>query len=180
MENFLAEIRMFPNNERIPSGWVPCDGRLLDIVKYRDLYSLLKNYYGGDGSTTFGIPNLMGRIPIGMGPSKVDGLTRKLGEPGGVLGISLDLKHIPPHNHVIQTVTAEGTEGGITGNLFAQPKDNDGKINKVYTKDMGSGLVEMNKLTIGPSGSNTPVQNVQPVLGVVYAMALSGIYPSKG
>ncbi len=180
MENFIAEIRMFSNNERIPSGWMLCDGRMLDPNRYRELFSILKTLYGGNGSTTFGIPNLTGRIPIGMGKSPVDGITRIPGEPSGVIGRTLNVTNIPPHNHVIQTVAAQGTEGAIAGNLFAQPEDAGGKAKNIYTKDTGAALVEMDKLTIGLSGSNVPVQNIQPVLGIVYAIALSGIYPSKG
>ena len=169
-EPFVAEVRMFAGNFA-PRGWAFCDGQLLAVSQNDALFSLLGTIYGGDGRTTFGLPDLRGRIPIhaGSGP----GLSpRRLGAKGGAENVTLTVNQLPSHTHTpvgtddINTVSDPA--GRVTGhpirNIYRAPGDQSQTMSSAATSKVGG------------SRSHT---NLQPFLCSNYIIALFGIYPSR-
>ena len=168
-EPFIGEIRMFAGNFA-PRGWALCDGQLLSISEYSALFSLLGTIYGGDGRTTFGLPELRGRVPMhsGSGP----GLTpRSQGQRSGSEQLTLTIQNMPAHTHRLSGVDAEGDQKTPAGGLPARTEDN------VYASG-GTGAL-MSEGVVQTSGGGQPVNIVQPFLCVQYIIALQGTYPSR-
>ncbi|WP_017328065.1 phage tail protein [Synechococcus sp. PCC 7336] len=168
-EPFVGEIRMFAGNFA-PRGWAFCDGQLLAVSQNDALFSLLGTIYGGDGRTTFGLPDLRGRIPIhaGSGP----GLSpRRLGSKAGSETVTLTVNQLPSHTHNIIATDNQGTERNPTGNIVAR---SGGDIYRQATPDgaMASSIVT----NVGGSRSHT---NLMPTLCINFIIALFGIYPSR-
>ena len=170
-EAYLGEIRMF-GGSYAPQNWAPCDGRLLSIADYDALYYLLGTAYGGDGVSTFGLPDLRGRLPIGMGQGP--GLTRRvLGQSLGEESVTLTLAQAPAHTHAFAAGGAPSsaspqnlvpaTSTGL--NLYASAA--------APSAWLAPGTVE----TVG--GAAQPHDNVMPSLAVGFIIALAGIYPSQ-
>jgi len=174
---FLAEIIMFGGNFA-PRGWAFCDGQLLAISQYSALFSLLGTTYGGDGRTTFALPDLRGRVPVG--PRRGPGLTdRKLGEKGGAEHNTLNVTQLPSHNHSV-SATLQGIEAGANetapaGNMLAEANDSIYDANAAGS-DMGSDAIKVTQQNVG---GNQSVNNMQPWLGINYIIALQGIFPSR-
>jgi microcystin-dependent protein len=169
-EPFVGEIRMFAGNFA-PRSWAFCDGQLLAVSQNDALFSLLGTTYGGDGRTTFGLPDLRGRIPIhaGSGP----GLTpRNLGSKGGAEKVTLTVNQIPSHTHPLQASQSSATERRPEGKVFAQTPGFD-----LYRED-GS-PVNMNTSTVGNTGGSQSHTNLMPFLCIHFIIALFGIYPSR-
>lgn len=167
----LGEIKMFAGTFT-PSGYASCDGQLLPISQYTALFSLLGTTYGGDGQTTFGLPDLRGRSPIhvGYGP----GLTpRQLGEKGGSESNILTTLELPSHSHSVLAVADDGNQSVPSGNLPAGTKI----LDKEYSNATAN--TSMNSAMIANTGHNIPVNNVQPYVVINYIIALEGIYPSQ-
>lgn len=170
-EPFVGEIRMFAGNFA-PRGWAFCDGQLLAVSQNDALFSLLGTIYGGDGRTTFGLPDLRGRIPIhaGTGP----GLSpRRLGAKGGAEKVTLTVNQLPSHSHQMQASTATASETRPEGNVTGSNTPID-----IYFENTPS-TVSMNAnnvLNVGGSRSHT---NLMPFLCVHFIIALVGIYPSR-
>lgn len=171
---FLGEIRIFAGNYA-PRGWAFCDGQLLPISQNTALFSLLGTNYGGDGRTTFALPDLRGRVVVhpGQGP----GLTsRQIGEKGGSETNTLTVNQIPTHSH-----TATATNPVF--NDEANTDDPTGKYPAVSGENMysdqtsGDGVLP--QVTIGNAGGGQPVNNMQPFIGINYIISLQGIYPSR-
>ena len=171
-EPFVGEIRMFAGNFA-PRGWAFCDGQLLAVSQNDALFSLLGTIYGGDGRTTFGLPDLRGRLPIhaGSGP----GLSpRRLGAKGGAENVTLTTNQLPAHSHNIGGNNAAGDSTTPSGH-FAQ--DTNGS--NLYVGALSSTTTSMhsNMLTnVGGSRSHT---NLMPFLCINFIIALVGIYPSR-
>lgn len=165
MEPFIGQIIMFGGNFA-PRGWALCDGQLLSIASNTALFSILGTTYGGDGRTTFGLPDLRGRFPMhaGNGP----GLTsRRLGEAGGTETNTLNVNQLPSHNHPIATKEEGNTDNPVGAyvagdgtNAFADSTD--GNLNPT-----------------GNTGGNQSVNNIPPYRTVNYIIALVGIFPSR-
>jgi microcystin-dependent protein len=167
-EPFLGEIKMFAGNFA-PRGWAFCEGQLLMISQNENLFSYLGTIYGGDGQTTFGIPDLRGRIPIhaGAGP----GLTqRNLGTRGGSENVTLNANELPSHSH-----TALGTSDSASAAVPANALW--GLAESEHYADLGSAQA-MNTGTIQNTGGNQSHGNVMPFLCVNFIIALFGIFPS--
>lgn len=167
MEGFIGEIRLFAGNFA-PRAWMLCDGQLLSIAQNTALFSILGTTYGGDGRTTFALPDLRGRAPIhpGNGP----GLTsRRLGEKTGAEQANLTVANLPAHNHTMATSNLDAdvkhsTQGYLNGeNNFASTANQTAIAN-----------------TIGNTGGSQPVSIMQPVLAVNYIICVQGIFPSRG
>lgn len=170
-EPLLGEIKLFAGNFA-PRGWALCDGQLLSISQNTALFSLLGTTYGGDGRTTFALPDLRGRVPIhaGNGP----GLSSKsLGELSGTETNVLSISNLPSHSHTINAVSEDGNESSPAGNLPAGTK----LLDKEYSG--ASATATMNASMVGNTGGNQAVNNMQPYLTVNYIIALQGIYPSR-
>ncbi len=174
-EPFVGEIRMFAGNFA-PRGWAFCDGQLLAVSQNDALFSLLGTIYGGDGRTTFGLPDLRGRIPIhaGHGPGLSD---RILGAKGGAEKVTLTVNQMPSHGHVFQATSSNASNRSPVGtpdtNGYARPLNTDVYSDNASTPvNFASGMVAH----VGGSRSHT---NEMPYLCVNFIVALVGIYPSR-
>lgn len=171
MDPYIGQILMFGGNFA-PRGWAFCDGQLLAISQNTALFSLLGTIYGGDGRTTFALPDLRGRTPIheGTGP----GLSPKsLGSRAGMEENMLSVNQLPPHSHPINLdIKEEGNTDDPNQHFIAG-----NSINSFgNAADTGKTLATSNT---GNIGSNTPVNNMQPYLAVSYIIALQGNFPSR-
>lgn len=172
-EPYLGEIKMFAGSFA-PQGWAKCEGQLLSIAQHSALFSLLGTTYGGDGETTFGLPDLRGRVPIG--PGNGPGLQpvawgQKLGSNTNTITVA----NMPQHNHTINAVATDGNQSSPQGNIPAGTK----LLDPEYS-DASSGYIQMNSNMVNDAGSGQAVNNMQPSIGVTFIIALVGIYPSQG
>jgi len=174
---FLGMIIMFGGNFQI-NGWAFCNGQLLSIAQNTALFSLLGTTYGGNGVTTFGLPNLQGRVPIGMGNGA--GLSPYvLGQVGGNEQVTLLSTQMPAHTHpaVLSATSTTAAVGDPTNALLAkQPRT--GGVSLFAT---GAADVAMapTAIQVGNTGSSQPFSILQPYLAINYLIALQGIYPSR-
>jgi microcystin-dependent protein len=169
-EPFVGEIRMFAGNFA-PRGWAFCDGQLLAVSQNDALFSLLGTIYGGDGRTTFGLPDLRGRIPVhaGTGP----GLSpRRLGEKGGAEKVTITTNQLPSHAHTLHAASTGSPQASPVDNLPGQ----DRVVMYVNTNDRPGTFASSAVGNVGGSQSHT---NLMPTLCVHFIIALFGIYPSR-
>ena len=177
-EPFLGQISMFGGNFA-PRGWALCDGQLLAIAQNQALFSLLGTTYGGDGRTTFALPDLRGRVP--MHPGNGPGLTpRSLGQKGGTESVTLTTQEMPSHNHAASgTVQAkngqpdESNPGGTVPASLSRGIEGYAETPNTTMKDGGVNV------TVGNNGGSQAHTNLQPFNCVNYIIALEGIYPSR-
>ncbi len=163
-EPFLAEIRLMSFGFA-PRGWGLCDGQLLPINQNQALFALLGTTFGGDGRVNFGLPDLRGRVPIGVGAGHV------LGERGGEQAHTLSISELPTHAHVAQASgTAGSTQDAANGVLANVP-------GRAYTDP--SALASLTPATITPVGGSQAHLNMQPFLTITFSIALQGIFPSQ-
>jgi microcystin-dependent protein len=154
-------------------GWAECNGQLLPIAQNTALFSLLGTTYGGDGETTFGLPDLRGRVPVGQGTGP--GLTPKsMGQTGGLETTALTIVNMPSHRHTINAVTEDGNQSTPGGHLPAGTK----LLDKEYS-DASPSNATMNASMVNYSGGSQPANNIQPYVTVRYVIATQGIYPSQ-
>jgi microcystin-dependent protein len=169
---FVAEIRIFPFNFP-PTGWASCDGQLMPISQNTALFSLLGTFYGGDGKSTFALPDLQGRVPIhpGQGP----GLSQYfLGEESGSETITLLQSEMPAHNHNAQGSNTNSNQQTATANFHAGSTQN-----KRYAPAATAPDTTMNPLVIAPTGSSFPHNNMSPYLTLNFCIALQGVFPPR-
>lgn len=167
---FVAEIRIFPGNFA-PTGWATCDGQLLPISQNTALFSLLGTMYGGNGLSTFALPDLKGRSPMhhGQGP----GLSvRDIGESSGSETVTLLMSETPVHSHSLKAVGDVGDVNTPTGNSISRSAGA-----SVYGTT-GS-VTPMSPQAIGISGSGFPHNNRQPLLTLTFIIALQGVFPPR-
>ena len=177
MEGYIAQIILFAGNFA-PRSWMFCQGQILSIAQNTALFSLLGTTYGGNGQTTFALPDLRGRVPVGTGQGP--GLPAvSLGEMAGSPTTTLLITNMPAHNHTV-TVNPRGvTEAGDVSDPTNAYPANSGALDKEY-KTSGT-LVNMgqaNAIT-GVAGGSQPFSTMQPYLGMNYIICLEGIYPSR-
>src|SRR5438045_1197604 len=165
---FLGEIKIMSFNFP-PKGWALCNGQLLPINQNQALFSLFGTNFGGDGRTTFGLPDLRGRVPIHRG-------SFTLGERGGEENHTLLQAEMPAHPHlgVVDTTTAPDTGGNIPGTTKRLAGSNAAQL----YHDFGSPQ-PMNPGMIGPTGNNQPHSNQMPTLVLSFCVALKGVFPSR-
>ena len=169
-EPFVGEIRMFAGNFA-PRGWAYCDGQLLAVSSNDALFSLLGTIYGGDGRTTFGLPDLRGRIPshAGQGP----GLSpRTLGAKAGTEKHTLTTVQLPSHAHVQQGTNDDAETTDPSGALYA-------KLGTELLYRADGTNTQMDSQSVGNTGGSGSHDNVMPFLCVHFIIALFGIYPSR-
>jgi microcystin-dependent protein len=182
MEGTIAEIRMFAGNFA-PRTWAFCANQILSIASNTALFSLLGTTYGGNGQTTFGLPDFRGRIPVGTGTGP--GLSNyQLGQMGGVQTNTITNANFPAHTHPISgSITMKGN--AATGDLDAPANTYPAALtgtNMYSTVNNGSGMANMQLALTGASAgsaSPTPVNNIQPVMGMNYIICLQGIFPAR-
>ncbi len=169
-DQFVAEIRMFACNFA-PQGWALCQGQLMPISQNTALFSLLGTNYGGDGRSTFGLPNLQGAVPMGYGQGA--GLSpRQIGEQGGSDTVTLLQSEMPAHTHTVACNSGDGDQYGPTGNFPATDTGGNNLFANSANALMAPG-------TIAPVGGNLPHSNLQPYLVMNYCIALQGIFPPR-
>jgi len=159
---YLAEIRIFSFNFP-PKGWAMCNGQLMQINQNQALFSLLGTTYGGNGISTFALPNLQGRMPVHVG----NGIT--LGQSAGEASHTLTLPEMPMHTHVPVGSSTPANLGDPTGNLWAAGSS-------AYSPTPNT---NMNPASVLPAGGSQPHQNMSPCLTLTFCIALQGIFPSR-
>ena len=168
---FIGEIRMTGFNFA-PVGWALCNGQLLAISQYSALFSLLGTYYGGNGTQTFALPNLQGRVPIHVGSNGSS--TYVQGQVGGYENVYLTQSQMPLHTHLVNAVAGGGNSASPAGALPAI--ESTGTSLNYSTAAAGA---VMGGGMLSAAGGNTPIQVVQPYLVVNFIIALTGIFPSR-
>lgn len=163
---YVGEIRMFAGNFA-PAGWMLCDGQLLPISENETLFQLIGTTYGGDGQSTFALPNLQSRVPLHQGNGFV------LSETGGVETVTLTVQQIPAHSHALLATNSTASSNDPTGNVG-------GKITTASVFGYGT---DNPKTTLAPSavgsvGGSQPHENLQPYLTINFIISLFGIFPS--
>jgi len=167
---FLGEIRMVPFNFA-PKGWALCNGQLQPISQNTALFSLLGTSYGGDGKSTFALPDLQGRSPRGQGQGP--GLTDVvIGESAGAETETLDVTQLPSHTHTVSASGAAGSKRDPRGNTWA-----DGGVNRFGAP--ANPAAELDPLAISGFGTAGPHDNLPPYLVVNFVIALVGIFPAR-
>jgi microcystin-dependent protein len=172
---FIAEIVLFAGNFA-PRGWAFCQGQILSIAQNTALFSLLGTTYGGNGTTTFALPDLRGRVPVGTGQGP--GLSPvNLGEVSGEPTHTLIITEMPAHNHQAQAQgnSSSGNSSSPAGNTWAASTTRD----NLYTNAGANSPMAANTVTVGIAGGSQPHNNMQPYVGLNYLIAIEGIYPSR-
>ena len=176
---FVAEIRIFPFNFA-PTGWAFCDGQLMPISQNTALFSLLGTTYGGDGKSTFALPDMQGNAP--MQPGQGQGLSlRDLDEMSGVESITLLQTEIPVHTHTFQGCDADATTADPTGQLPAMGQWDDGTsfgVVGTYSSTTPPNAA-MAFQALQTAGGGLPHNNMQPYLTLNFCIALQGIFPQR-
>lgn len=188
MDYYLGEIRLFPYS-RIPSasGWIPCNGQLLQLSSYQALYSLLGAVYGGDGRTTFGIPNLNGRAIVGGDPVAPPTSEKKIGGFGGSETVTLTVNNLPMHQHnvmVANSYDAMIPDAAYIGNPNVKTSDSQKATNAgnslLYAQWSSQvAPISLNPNSVSVGGNGRPHENRMPFLAMVYCIATVGIYPAR-
>ncbi|MGB9365251.1 MAG: tail fiber protein [Xanthobacteraceae bacterium] len=160
-----------------PAGWMLCQGQLLPISEYETLFQLIGTTYGGDGQSTFGLPNLSGRVPLHMGTG-ASGTTYTIGESAGVESVTLTTQQIPNHNHLVQVLEAPGGASKPGGNILATEALSVQQNCFTYGA-FGGTQSTLAPATIQPAGGSQPHENMQPYLTVNFAISLFGVFPSQ-
>lgn len=163
---FVGELRIFAGSFA-PAGWQFCEGQTLSIAQNSELFNLIGTTFGGDGQTTFALPDLRGRIPVH------EGQTITLGEATGVEEVTLTQAQLPSHTHSALGSAANGTSTSPTGNVVAT-------MPEVTTFAYGTDLppTTLNAQSISPVGGSQPHTNLQPYVCINYIISLFGIFPS--
>ncbi|HSE12943.1 MAG TPA: tail fiber protein [Rudaea sp.] len=161
---YIGEIRMFAGNFA-PAGWMFCEGQLLPISEYDTLFNLIGTTYGGDGQSTFALPDLRGRVPLHSGNGFV------LAESGGAETVTLTASQIPAHNHALLATTTPATQQNVAGNVLGEATLFNPYLNVAPTAAMAA---QAN----GSAGGSQPHDNFQPYLCVDFIISLFGVYPT--
>jgi len=162
---YIGEIRIFAGNFA-PVGWAFCDGQSLEIAEYDTLFNLIGTTYGGDGQSTFNLPDLRSRVPLHQGSGFA------LAQMGGEEQVTLNAQQMPTHTHTLAANTNAGSSASPSGALLAQSS---GGVQLYYE---GQATNPMNNAAILPMGGSQPHDNLQPYLCVNFIISLFGVYPS--
>lgn len=160
---YVGEVRMFAGNFA-PAGWMFCEGQLLPISENETLFQLIGTTYGGDGESTFALPDMRGRIPLHQGGGFI------LAETGGAEEITLTVNQIPAHSHAFLALNAASNSTTPGSNVFATA------LQDLYVEDLTA--QNLNPATVAPVGGSQPHTNFQPYLCINFIISLFGIYPS--
>ncbi|MAZ27266.1 MAG: phage tail protein [Cytophagaceae bacterium] len=179
MELYLGQIILVGFNFA-PRGTASCDGQLLAISQNQALFSLLGTIYGGDGRTTFALPDLRSRVPVhqGQGPGYTN---RPIGSRGGQESTTLGVPNLPPHSHILKANASNATSSTpVAGQSLAAHGVADGRtFDPVNGYVSGDPTIDLNTKSIGLTGSGTSFNNMQPYLTMHYVIATQGIFPSR-
>ncbi|HEV7886789.1 MAG TPA: tail fiber protein [Acidimicrobiales bacterium] len=170
---YVGEIRMFGGNFA-PAGWHFCDGALLAISENSPLFTLLGTTYGGDGQSTFGLPNLQSRVPIHQGTG-ADGITYQIGQMAGVESVTLTTQQIPVHTHVLVGSTDPASSNNVQNNVAASLTA--AGTASAYTTGNPSSPLDPSSVAV--TGGSQPHENLAPYLVVNFIISLFGVFPSQ-
>src|SRR6266852_4913952 len=159
---FIGEIRMFAGNFA-PAGWAFCNGALMDIIQNDVLFNLIGTTYGGDGQSTFALPNLQSRVPVHVGPGFA------LAQTGGAETVTLTPNQLPGHSHVPLAANAIGSFPDPAGDAWAQLSGVNAYTNNNPDQPMDSGA-------IGSAGGSQPHDNMLPFLAINFIISLFGVF----
>jgi microcystin-dependent protein len=169
-ESYVGEIRIFAGNYA-PQGWALCDGSLLAISEFSTLFNLIGTTYGGDGQSTFALPDLRSRVPVHSG----SGFT--LGQTGGTETVTITTSEIPAHSHAVIATTSEADNSDPTDRLPATHNYGGDPVNGYKVPDINT--VSVTATSTGNTGGSLPHSNIQPFVAVNFIISLFGVYPSQ-
>lgn len=169
-EPYIGEIRMFAGNFP-PNGWMFCEGQTLPISENDVLFTLIGTTYGGDGQSTFNLPNLASRVPIHMGTGP-NGTTYQIGESAGTEQETLTVQQIPVHTHPLTASTAVAQQTAAAGHVVAQSA-----AGFLYIEEIPDAQFNVNAVT--PVGGSQPHNNCQPFLCINFIISLFGVFPTQ-
>lgn len=176
---FVAEIRIFACNFA-PTGWAMCNGQILPISQNTALFSLLGTFYGGNGQSTFALPNLQANVAIGQGQGP--GLSnRSLGEQGGSEFVTLLQSEMPSHAHSFNVTTTVGTVTAASGNILANPQAGNPVSGLTAGRYYSAGAQSqsLNPLELSLAGASLPHNNLMPYLTLNFCIAMQGVFPPR-
>ena len=173
MDPFVAEIRIFAFNFA-PKGWAFCNGQILPISQNTALFSLLGTTYGGDGKSTFALPDMQGNVPVHWGQSTT-GTLYDLGEQSGVPNVTLISTEMPVHTHFLQASNGFGASTTPTANAISRIFGG----GNLFKAPAGAATQTMAPQMIGPTGGSMPHNNMQPYLTLNFCIALQGVFPAR-
>ncbi|HMC91923.1 MAG TPA: tail fiber protein [Allosphingosinicella sp.] len=162
---YVGEIRMFAGNFA-PAGWMFCEGALLPISENETLFNLIGTTYGGDGQSTFALPDLRGRVPVHQGSANI------LAQAAGVEEVTLGINQTPNHTHAFIVSSANGTDIAASGNTL-------GSLQGVKVYRAGTATVQLDPSAVTSQGGSQPHNNFQPYLCIDFIISLFGIFPSQ-
>lgn len=176
MDSYIGEVRIF-TGQYPPNGWADCNGQLLSIQQHSTLFAIIGAIYGGDGRTTFALPNLNGRVPMHQGTG--NGLTpRVVGQVGGAAAVVLDQTQMPAHIHVPQAFDDQGSQTDPTAAVWAKtPKAGRVKVDTPAFDPTPNTV--MNAQAVGLAGDNQAHNNMQPYLPLRFIISLEGVFPNR-
>ncbi len=166
---YVGELRIFAGNFA-PAGWMFCSGQILPISENETLFNLIGTTYGGDGQSTFGLPDLRGRLPIHQGTG--GGSTYTIAETGGAEEVTLSINQIPAHSHPMLGASGNGSQANPKNNVLASST-----LVKLYSGEAADTAMAATSIT--STGGNQPHTNFQPYLCLNYIISLFGIFPSQ-
>ncbi|UKB83572.1 tail fiber protein [Chryseobacterium sp. MEBOG06] len=169
-EPFLGQIAFVPYMF-VPKNWAECNGQLLPISQNTALFSLLGTTYGGNGTTTFALPDMRGRMLVHNGQAPGGPTTYTMGQTGGTESVTLNITQMPAHNHTVNAVTAEGNQNVPTGSLPANTKVLDKEYSDAPTD------TTMKSTMLSNTGGNQPHENRPPFITLKCIISLTGVYP---
>lgn len=172
---FVAEMRIF-GFDFAPAGWAGCNGQLLPISQNTALFSLLGTFYGGDGKSTFALPNLIDDVPVGTGTSSASGLQYYQGQQSGTAFVTLLQSEIPAHTHQLRASVEDGTQGTLTQNITLATSVG----GTLYSSNTASNTAILAPQALSVSGSSLPHNNMMPFLALNICIALQGVFPPRG
>ena len=170
-DQYIGEIRNF-GFSYAPEGWAFCNGQLLSIAEHVALYSLLGNRFGGDGSVTFALPDLRGRVSVNQGDAQSLS-SYEFGDKGGAEFVNLGTGNLPNHNHILNATTTEADTAAPDGGALANSRSN------LYSSPTTTPVENLANGTISAVGENSPLENRQPFLVTNFCIALHGEYPPR-
>jgi microcystin-dependent protein len=176
---YLGEIVAFATPSTTVDGWHLCDGSILPIYDYQELYSLIGTTYGGDGIYNFAVPNLCSRIIVSCG-DLIDGDKYNLGDHGGVSTVILKQNQMPSHNHMVYATKQSANSISPVDSFFATPTELNNNTRSYLSKAYAqANLVELSPIALEFAGSDKAHINIMPSLAVHYMICTNGFYPSS-
>jgi len=171
---FVAEIRFWAGNFA-PTGWALCHGQLMPISQNTALFSLLGTFYGGDGKSTFALPDLQDTVPINQGQSSASGSQYFIGETSGVAFVTLISTEMPVHTHNVKAYTLDPADTRIPSTTSALGSPSPGLLYDTVNTNLGTMAFQ----TISTAGGGQPHNNMMPFLALTAIIALQGIFPAR-